>query len=71
MEVLDTFVESNTHIIVSVNLIELPILLYALLFVHLGRLLTVGLSDTAETITAGPGDVRLFQKTRGQTLDNL
>lgn len=27
---------------------------------------TVGLSDTAETITAGLGDIRLFQKTWGQ-----
>lgn len=47
---------------VSVTLIESTIL-YPLLFVHLGCLLTVGLSDTFETITAGPGDVRLFQKT--------
>lgn len=63
MEALDTFVESNPHIVVSVTLTELTTLLYPLLFVHLGCLLTVELSDTAETITAGPGDFRLFQKT--------
>lgn len=63
MEALDTFVESKSHIMVSVSLTELPLLLYPLLVAHLGRLLTVGLPDTAETITAGPGDIRVFQKT--------
>lgn len=35
MEALDTFVESNLHIVVSLTLIELTIPLYPLLFVHL------------------------------------
>lgn len=64
MEALDNFVESNPHIVVS-GMLDLnvgnyffpPSLMILVCFS------TVGLSETAETTAAGPGDVRIFQNT--------
>lgn len=72
MEALDNFVESNTHIVVrgtlsySVSCTDLGAEKLAFSLVTAMCFSTVGLSSTAETTAASVGNIRIFQKTRGQ-----
>lgn len=66
MEALNNFVESNTHIAVSVTFADFHLLVDLFFFpVNLLSFPSVRLSETTETIAAGLGGVRLLQDTRG------
>lgn len=70
MEALNNFVESNTHIAVSVTFADFHLLVDLFFFpVNLLSFPSVRLSETTETIAAGLGGVRLLQDTRGRCFE--